>query len=84
MAILRTPESCFANLVGYPFAPHYVDDLPGYESTRDPVLGPPVMTALRKVIRNCPSPYEHPEAGHFTQEWGEDIARRALVAFSLG
>jgi hypothetical protein len=25
---------------------------------RDPVLGPPVMQALRKDIRNCPVPYE--------------------------
>ena len=25
MDILRTPESRFANLPGYPFAPHYVD-----------------------------------------------------------
>src|SRR5262245_29769225 len=25
MAVLRTPEARFANLPGYPFAPHYVD-----------------------------------------------------------
>ena len=48
---------------------------------RDPVLGAPVMRALHKVIRGCPAPYEHAEAGHFVQEWGEDIARRALDAF---
>lgn len=48
---------------------------------KDPVLGPKVMQALRKNIRNCPEPYEHPEAGHFVQEWGEDIAKRALAAF---
>lgn len=48
---------------------------------KDPVLGPPVMHALRKTIRGCPEPYEHPEAGHFVQEWGEDIAQRALSAF---
>jgi haloalkane dehalogenase/tRNA(adenine34) deaminase len=46
--------------------------------TKDPVLGPPVMQALRKLIRNCPEPYLHPEGGHFLQEWGEDIAREAL------
>jgi len=46
---------------------------------KDPVLGPPVMEALRKNIRNCPVPYEHSEAGHFTPEWGEEIARKALV-----
>jgi pimeloyl-ACP methyl ester carboxylesterase len=44
----------------------------------DPVLGPPVMNALRKLIRNCPEPYVHAKGGHFLQEWGEDIAREAL------
>lgn len=44
----------------------------------DPVLGPPVMNALRKLIRNCPEPYVHAQGGHFLQEWGEDIAREAL------
>ena len=44
----------------------------------DPVLGPPVMNALRKIIRNCPEPYVHAKGGHFLQEWGEDIAREAL------
>jgi haloalkane dehalogenase len=48
---------------------------------RDPVLGPPVMHALRRLIRGCPAPYEIAEAGHFVQEWGEDIALRALRAF---
>jgi len=45
---------------------------------KDPVLGPPVMQALRKIIRNCPEPYVHADGGHFLQEWGEDIAREAL------
>ena len=45
---------------------------------KDPVLGPPVMQALRKIIRNCPEPFEVPEGGHFLQEWGEDVAREAL------
>ncbi len=44
----------------------------------DPVLGPPVMNALRKIIRNCPEPYLHAKGGHFLQEWGEDIAAEAL------
>ena len=48
---------------------------------KDPVLGPKVMQALRKDIRNCPEPYEHSEAGHFVPEWGEEIARKALEAF---
>jgi len=46
----------------------------------DPVLGLPVMNALRKVIRGCPEPYVLAQAGHFAQEWGEEIARAALVA----
>ncbi len=45
---------------------------------QDPVLGPPVMQALRKFIRNCPEPYIHAEGGHFLQEWGDDVAREAL------
>ncbi len=49
---------------------------------KDPVLGPPVMAALRRVIAGCPAPYEHAEAGHFVQEWGEDIATQALAAFN--
>jgi haloalkane dehalogenase len=33
-AILRTPDERFDNLPGYPFAPHYVDDLEGYRDLR--------------------------------------------------
>ncbi len=45
---------------------------------KDPVLGPLVMQALRKLIRNCPEPYLHAEGGHFLQEWGDEIAKEAL------
>ena len=45
----------------------------------DPVLGPPVMRSLHRIIRNCPTPIEVPEAGHFVQEWGAPIAERAVV-----
>ncbi|MGD2133637.1 MAG: haloalkane dehalogenase [Maricaulaceae bacterium] len=31
---LRTPDECFADLPDWPYAPHYVDDLPGYEGLR--------------------------------------------------
>ena len=31
---VRTPDQRFDNLPGYNFAPHYVDDLPGYEGLR--------------------------------------------------
>ena len=34
IAALRTPDDRFANLPGYDFAPHYRDDLPGYEGLR--------------------------------------------------
>jgi pimeloyl-ACP methyl ester carboxylesterase len=44
----------------------------------DPVLGPPVMNALRRIIRNCPEPYVHAKGGHFLQEGGEDIASEVL------
>lgn len=47
----------------------------------DPVLGPPVMNHLRKMIRGCPEPYVVPDAGHFVQESGEEIAHAALRAF---
>ena len=33
-ANLRTPDQRFANLPGYAFAPHYIDDLKGYEDLR--------------------------------------------------
>lgn len=49
---------------------------------KDPVLGPPAMAHLRKQIRNCPPPLELPDAGHFAQEWGAEIAARALAAFA--
>jgi len=50
----------------------------------DPVLGGPVMDALRQQIRGCPPPLVLPEAGHFVQEWGAPIARAALAHFQLG
>jgi len=48
---------------------------------QDPVLGAPVMHALAAVIRGCPKPLELPQAGHFVQEHGEDVARAALASF---
>jgi len=47
---------------------------------KDPVLGPPVMRHLHTIIRNCPPPIEVPEAGHFVQEHGREIARKAVDA----
>ena len=48
---------------------------------QDPVLGPPAMRYLHGIIRNCPPPLEIADAGHFVQEWGEEIAIRALSEF---
>lgn len=50
---------------------------------RDPVLGKPVMDELRTTIRGCPPPLEIPEAGHFVQEWGEQVVHAALATFGL-
>jgi haloalkane dehalogenase len=49
---------------------------------QDPVLGPPAMRSLHRVIKGCPPPLEIAEGGHFVQEWGEPIARAALAAFA--
>ena len=48
---------------------------------QDPVLGPPVMEALRRDIRNCSEPMVLGDAGHFVQEHGEAIARAAVGYF---
>ena len=48
---------------------------------QDPVLGPAVMRELRAHIRGCPEPLEIAEGGHFVQEHGEVIVRRALESF---
>ena len=46
----------------------------------DPVLGPPVMRALHRDIRDCPTPLEFADAGHFVQEWGEQVAPAVIAA----
>jgi haloalkane dehalogenase len=43
----------------------------------DPVLAE-VMPQVHAAIRGCPEPLRLPEAGHFVQEWGEQIATAAL------
>ena len=48
---------------------------------RDPVLGVPAARYLQSIIRDCPPPVEYPDAGHFLQEWGADVARDALRTF---
>ena len=49
---------------------------------RDPVLGAPVMHALRNNIRNCPAPLELADAGHFTQETGAILVEAAMKQFA--
>lgn len=44
---------------------------------KDPVLAS-VMPLLHEIIKGCPEPMRLPEAGHFVQEWGEEVARAAL------
>lgn len=46
----------------------------------DPVLGPAVMRALHKDIHGCPPPLEFAAAGHFVQEWGEQVTPAVLEA----
>lgn len=47
----------------------------------DPVLGPAVMQALKETIRGSSELMMVEGAGHFTQEWGADIAKAALDYF---
>ena len=49
---------------------------------RDPVLGRPAMRYLQRFVRNSPEPLVLSEAGHFVQEWGEEVAAAALRAFA--
>jgi tRNA(adenine34) deaminase len=48
---------------------------------QDPVLGAPVMEALRAGIRGCPEPMLIEQAGHFVPEHGEPIAAAAVGYF---
>lgn len=48
----------------------------------DPVLGVGPMKKLGELINGCPEPMIIEDAGHFVQEWGEDIAKEALKSFT--
>jgi tRNA(adenine34) deaminase len=48
---------------------------------KDPVLGLPVMQALKSMIRGCGDPLVIDEAGHFVQEHGQSIAEKAVALF---
>ncbi len=49
---------------------------------QDPVLGEHVMRELSRHIRHLPEPRLLPQAGHFVQEHGEEIARWALAEWA--
>ncbi len=48
---------------------------------QDPVLGPPVMRSLQRIIRGCPEPVVLEQAGHFVPEQGAELARLAVGYF---
>ncbi len=48
---------------------------------QDPVLGVPVMQALRENLRGCGEPMIIEDGGHFVQERGEAIAHAAVGYF---
>jgi haloalkane dehalogenase len=47
---------------------------------QDPVLGPPVMRHLARVIRGCPDPILIETAGHFVQEWSDEVLLHAVAS----
>lgn len=49
---------------------------------RDPVLGPPVMQALKTLLRGCGAAVVLERAGHFVPEHGEQVAAHALRFFA--
>jgi tRNA(adenine34) deaminase len=49
---------------------------------QDPVLGESVMRDLAANIRGCGEPMLLPQGGHFLQEHGEAIARRAATIWA--
>ncbi len=49
---------------------------------QDPVLGRDVMERMRETIGNCPEPLLIEEAGHFVQEYGDQVAKAALASFN--
>ncbi len=48
----------------------------------DPVLAS-VMPRMHQAIRGCPPPMILEEAGHFVQEWGDQVARAALSEWKV-
>lgn len=50
---------------------------------KDKMLGPNVMNFMRTLIKGCPEPMEISDGGHFVQEHGAPVAKRALESFGL-
>jgi pimeloyl-ACP methyl ester carboxylesterase len=51
IAAVRTPDERFAGLPGFPFAPHYLDELPGYPGLRVHYLDePPAAQASGRTV----------------------------------
>jgi len=50
---------------------------------QDPVLGESVMRQLATYIHACPEPLLLPNAGHFVQEQGRELAEQAVRHFKL-
>jgi len=48
---------------------------------KDPVIGVKPMLLMRMIIANCSEPLMVQEAGHFVQEWGDQVALKALQYF---
>ena len=48
----------------------------------DPVLGVEVMRRLHALIRGCGEPLVIADGGHFLQEWGAEIAAKAMDYFA--
>jgi len=48
---------------------------------KDPIFGSPLMNSIREQIPGCSIPFEVTEAGHFVQEWGKEVAEKALDYF---
>jgi hypothetical protein len=45
------------------------------------VIGPPVMKKMTQIFLGPKEVMEVKEAGHFVQEWGEEVAKRAVAFF---
>lgn len=50
---------------------------------KDVVLGETAMMGLKNIIKGCPEPLKLSEAGHFVQEYGDEVAEKALEHFGL-